>query len=128
MDFTSIDVAHLLRRAGFGGTAAEIAALMGEADWAHVVDAVLDISASPADTTPPAVAVRGDGEYYEAWVAAVHYWMDRMATSPTPIVEKMALFWHGHFVSAVDKVLVRLVFREVALYRRYGLGDLHELA
>ena len=27
-----------------------------------------------------------------------------MITSPTPIVEKMTLFWHGHFVSSEDKV------------------------
>jgi uncharacterized protein (DUF1800 family) len=128
MDFTRNDVAHLLRRAGFGGKPGEIDALMGEADWAHVVDAVLDTSANPPDTIPPAVDVLGVGQYYQAWVAAVHFWMDRMATSPTPIVEKMALFWHGHFVSAEDKVLTRLLFRQVKMYRQYGLGDLHELA
>ncbi len=128
MDFSRDDVAHLLRRAGFGGTTAQIAALMAQVDWAHVVDTVLDTSANPPDTTPAAVDVRGEGQYYDAWVTAVSYWMDRMATSPTPIVEKMALFWHGHFVSAEDKVLTRLLFRQIKTYRAYGLGDLHDLA
>ena len=49
--------------------------------------------------------------WYPPWVAGVQYWMDRMATSPTPIVEKMALFWHGLFTSSVDKMYPRLVFK-----------------
>ena len=49
MDFSSNDVAHLLRRAGFGARTAEIDVLMVKADWASVVDAVLDTSANPAD-------------------------------------------------------------------------------
>jgi len=127
MDFTRADVAHLLRRAGFGGSAAEIDALMGSARWADVVDRVLDTSASPRDTTPAAVEDRAD-EWYPPWVAAVHHWMDRMATSPTPIVEKLTLFWHGVFVSSVDKMVPRLVFKQVATYRAHALGDLHTLA
>ncbi|QXC63513.1 DUF1800 domain-containing protein [Aquihabitans sp. G128] len=125
-DFTRVDVAHLLRRAGFGGSAAEIDALMAKASWAAVVDRVLDTTANPADTIPAAIDDRAD-EYYPPWVAAVQYWMDRMATTPTPIVEKMTLFWHGHLVSSVDDVLARLVFRQIKTYRSLALGDVHPL-
>jgi uncharacterized protein (DUF1800 family) len=127
MDFTRADVAHLLRRAGFGGSAAEIDALMNRASWADVVDRVLDTSAAPPDAIPEAVEDRED-EWYPPWVASVHHWMDRMATSPTPIVEKMTLFWHGVFVSSVDKMKPRLVFKQIKTYRELALGDLHELA
>ncbi len=120
-------MAHLLRRAGFGGTKAEIDALMTRASWAAVVDRVLDTSANPPDTIPAAVDVDTDAKYYEAWVAAVHYWMDRMATTPTPIVEKMALFWHGHLTSSTDGPLPRLVFRQIKTWRAKGLGDVHDL-
>ena len=48
-DFTRADVAHLLRRIGFGGTAAEIDALVGLSSWSAVVEKVLDTSANPAD-------------------------------------------------------------------------------
>lgn len=127
MDFTRADVAHLLRRAGFGGTAAEIDALMGRADWEAVVDRVLDTSANPPDVVPAGVENRDD-EWYGPWVTGVQYWMDRMATSPTPIVEKMTLFWHGIFVSSVDKMVPRLVFKQIKTYRQHALGDLHTLA
>ncbi len=127
MDFTRADVAHLLRRAGFGGTTAEIDALMTRASWAAVVDRVLDTSANPPDLVPDAVENRQD-QWYPPWVAGVQYWMDRMATTPTPIVEKMTLFWHGVFVSSVDKMVPRLVFKQIKTYRALALGDLHELA
>jgi len=121
-------VAHLLRRAGFGGTPAEIDALAARASWAEVVDAVLDTSANPADTISPAVDdTTGNNQYYPAWVAGVQYWMDRMATTPTPIVEKMALFWHGHLATSTGDVLPRLVFRQIQTWRRLGLGDVHDL-
>ncbi len=127
MDFTRADVAHLLRRAGFGGSAAEIDALMTRPSWAAVVERVLDTSAAPADVVPEGVENRED-EWYPPWVTGVQYWMDRMATSPTPIVEKMTLFWHGVFTSSVDKMRPRLVFKQVKEYRARALGDLHDLA
>ncbi|WCO68464.1 DUF1800 domain-containing protein [Iamia majanohamensis] len=127
MSVPRADVAHLLRRAGFGGTVAEVDALAALPSWTAVVDRVLDTSAAPADSVPAAVEDRED-QWYPPWVAAVHHWTDRMATSPTPIVEKMALFWHGLFTSSTDKVYPRLVFHQVATYRRLGLGDLHTLA
>jgi uncharacterized protein (DUF1800 family) len=125
-DFTRPDVVHLLRRAGFGGTAAEIDGLMALASWADVVDQVLDTSANPPDTIPAAVDSLVD-QYHPAWVAGVHYWMDRMATTPTPIVEKMTLFWHSNLATSTDGVLARLVFRQIKTYRALGLGDMHEL-
>ena len=36
----------------------------------------------------------------------VHYWMDRMATTPTPIVEKMALFWHGNLFTSTSTAML----------------------
>jgi len=127
VDFTRGEVAHLLRRSGFGATAAEVDALAGLASWAAVVDRVLDTSANPPDVVPAAVADRAD-PWYPPWVAGVHYWIDRMITTPTPIVEKMTLFWHGHFTSSVDKMYSRLVFQQVREYRSRALGDLHDLA
>lgn len=127
MDFTRADVAHLLRRAGFGGSPAEIDDLTALASWAAVVDRVLDTTATFPDFVPPAVDDRVEPNY-GPWVAGVHHWMDRMVTSPTPIVEKMTLFWHGHFTSGIAKAPLRQVFRQVSTYRRLALGDLDDLA
>ncbi|WP_421118732.1 DUF1800 family protein [Aquihabitans daechungensis] len=125
-DFTRPDVVHLLRRAGFGGKPAEITALLALPSWAAVVDRVLDTSANPPDTIP--AAVDNDVEkYYPPWVASVQYWLDRMATTPTPIVEKMTLFWHGNLASSTDAALPRHLFRQIKTYRSLALGDVHDL-
>lgn len=125
-DFTRADCAHLLRRAGFGGTTAEVDAIAAEANWAAVVDAVLDTTANPPETTPDGMD-SDDDLYYGPWLSAVHYWMDRMATSPTPIVEKVTFFWHGVLTSSTDATITRLNFRQIRTYRALGLGDVHDL-
>ncbi|MGN6696260.1 MAG: DUF1800 family protein, partial [Aquihabitans sp.] len=111
-DFTRPDVVHLLRRAGFGGKPAEITALLALPTWAAVVDQVLDTSRNPVDTIPAAVDDDVD-RYYPPWVASVQYWLDRMATTPTPIVEKMTLFWHSNLASSTDACLPRHLFRQI---------------
>ena len=121
------DVAHLLRRAGFGGDAARIAAL-ALLDLPAVVDAVLDTTANPADIPPAEFADANKGDY-ERFVALTQQWYDRMATSPTPIVEKMTLFLHGHFTTQSAKVDWPKVIREqISLYRASALGDFQVLA
>ncbi len=32
------------------------------------------------------------------------WWLQRMRTTPRPLEEKMALFWHGHFATSAQKV------------------------
>ena len=128
MDFTRSDVGHLLRRAGFGGAdiggGVPLRRCRRGTRWSTGCSTP---PPSPPDTVPAKVDDRVD-QWYPPWVAGVQYWMDRMATSPTPIVEKMALFWHGLFTSSVDKMYPRLVFKQIKTYRRLALGDLHELA
>ncbi len=46
-----------------------------------------------------------------------------MVSTTTPLVDRMAWLWHGHFVSAVDKVkIARLMVDQIRLFRRQGLG------
>jgi uncharacterized protein (DUF1800 family) len=125
-DFTRPDVVHLLRRAGFGGKPAEITALLALPSWAAVVDQVLDTTKNPVDTIPATVDDDVD-RYYPPWVASVRYWLDRMATTPTPIVEKMTLFWHSNLASSTDACLPRHMFRQIKTYRSLALGDVHAL-
>ena len=32
------------------------------------------------------------------------WWLDRMMNGPAPLLEKLTLFWHGHFATSIDKV------------------------
>jgi uncharacterized protein (DUF1800 family) len=119
------DIAHLLRRAGFGGTATQIATFAAQ-DWATTVDQLLDFSGAPADTEPPFLtADMGDWEKefnLQAW------WLDRMATTSTPLQEKLTLFWHGHFATANFKVDdARLMYLQNALFRSMAAGNFRDL-
>ena len=57
-----------------------------------------------------------------------HWWGERMLTSPRPLEEKMALFWHGHFATNEDKVRdYRKMHKQLELFQRQGLGDFRTL-
>ncbi len=56
-----------------------------------------------------------------------------MRKSDSPLVEKMTLFWHGHFASSVQKVKnVHWMWLQNETFRRHALGNfatlLHEVA
>ena len=92
------DIAHLLRRAGFGGTATQISTLAAQ-PWTTTVDQLLDFSSAPRRHRARVPHRRrhrrlGEGVQAPAW------WLDRMATTTTPLQEKLTFFWHGHFATA----------------------------
>ncbi len=56
------------------------------------------------------------------------WWIHEMATTPSPLTERMTLFWHGHFTSGQDKVpYPQLMARQNALLRRYALGSFAQM-
>ncbi|HVJ97987.1 MAG TPA: DUF1800 domain-containing protein [Acidimicrobiia bacterium] len=119
------DVAHLLRRAGFGGTTAQINTLAAQ-PWADIVDGLLDFSAAPADVQPGFLTEDiGD---WEKEYKLQHWWLDRMATSSSPLQEKLTLFWHGHFATANYKVTdMRLMYAQNRLFRSLAAGNFRDL-
>jgi uncharacterized protein (DUF1800 family) len=125
-DFTRADAAHLLRRSGFASERADVDELMGAASWAEAVDRVLDTTGNPPDTIPAIVADR-DAPQGTAGVAAIRYWLERMVTTPTPIVERVAWFWHGILTSSLGDSLPLFVHRQIQTWRALGLGDIHAL-
>jgi uncharacterized protein (DUF1800 family) len=125
--------AHLLRRAGFGGSPADVdrIASMSARD---AVDAFVNFPGTgslPArppledPLVPPRGLYRGmlqgmaaDSGTVDArkafqmqnnrlrrqnLVALQEWWLRRMIASPAPLQEKMTLFWHGHFTSSPEK-------------------------
>ncbi|WP_436794997.1 DUF1800 domain-containing protein [Actinospongicola halichondriae] len=123
------DIEHLLRRSGFGARTADVDALVG-LDWEQAVDAVLDLSGAPDPAAglptvarAPAATTDWSGDY----VPMVHHWLDRCATTATPIVEKMTLFWHGHLTSSASGVRLGPILDQHVLFQRSGLGRYDEL-
>jgi len=58
-----------------------------------------------------------------------HWWLGRMLTSPAPLQEKMALYFHGHFTTAAIQkgVDATMVYAQNQLFRSNALGNLREL-
>ena len=52
------------------------------------------------------------------------WWMGWMGTTPAPLIEKMTLFWHGHFATSAEKVKDGYwMWRQNDTLRRHALGD-----
>ncbi|MCA9221811.1 MAG: DUF1800 domain-containing protein [Planctomycetales bacterium] len=117
--------AHLFRRAGFGATAAELVeavsiepAVVVEQLVGSASDSGTERSDPASDALARAVLATGDPHQLGAW------WAYAMLGTPTPLVEKMTLFWHGHFATSAEKVTdAELMFRQNRLLRQHALGD-----
>lgn len=102
---TRHDAAHLLRRAAFGGTLAEVDAFVG---WQpeQAVLALLDWPDGDAGggIAPGALAALRDPTSPDRYAPLQQYWYGRLTTDPFPLREKLTLFWHGHFTSELRRV------------------------
>ncbi len=125
--------AHLLRRAGFGGSPTEIAKYAALSPDA-AVRSVMDFTASPGPLVAQLVDARGmtpkerNMTRRKDGIALTEAWYQRMLTTPVPLQEKMTLFWHGHFTSALLKqVYGNDMLMQNNLYRRFALGNVRDL-
>jgi len=139
------DARHLLNRTSFAAGPADIeafAALTRE----QAADRLLGWTGKPAVTPAP----RWTGERFESprrfrgmsaeerklaqreifrkALELQSWWLTEMLVTPSPLTEKMTLFWHNHFVSSQQKVRSpQLMHRQNALLRRHALGNFGEL-
>jgi uncharacterized protein (DUF1800 family) len=117
--------AHLLRRAGFGGAPADVRRYAGM----RAGDAVASLTAlpSPDSIRPPLEPPSGARARRTAVAALQLWWLNRMLTSPSPLQEKMTLYFHGHFTSRATPMFPWITYDQNALFRSYALGNLREL-
>ena len=58
-----------------------------------------------------------------------YWWAERMLDTNRPLEEKMALFWHGHFATAQNKVRdYRKMLLQVETFERHATGNFRDLA
>lgn len=118
--------AHLFRRAGFAATRDQLDAAIksGPQGAVHSLLAPADHQAfdDQMHTLAKTVLTGGNPESLGPW------WLYRMLHTPAPLVEKMTLFWHGHFATSAAKVLdPRLMYRQNQLLRKHALGSFADL-
>ena len=127
--WTERQAAHLLRRAGFGGSRDDVARLAA-LGMDRAVDSLLDLSAAAELPAQPDGALGWEPhERRASYLAMAGWWLGRMLTSPAPLQEKLALFYHGHFTSAVFQKGTRPLemIDQIDLYHRMALGSLQDL-
>jgi uncharacterized protein (DUF1800 family) len=128
LDTTRSQVAHLLRRAGFGATEAELDQYTA-LGFAGAVDRLLnpelvDDSATDQQLTPLTTDL-GDPKKVES---AKFWWLNRMLYTQRPLQEKVTLFWHNHFATANSKVGNSVLMQQqIQLFRDDGLGNFETL-
>ena len=58
-----------------------------------------------------------------------YWWAERMLDTHRPLEEKMALFWHGHFATAENKVRdYRKMLLQIETFERHATGNFGDLA
>lgn len=115
---------HLFRRAAFGADWKQLQQALKEGPQ-RTVDRLLK---SEADVE----AFNASYDDYEASVDSIKdlraWWLRRMIQTPHPLLEKMTLFWHSHFVtSAVGVKNARLMRRHIQHLRSQALGSFKAL-
>jgi uncharacterized protein (DUF1800 family) len=80
-----------------------------------------------SESLASSVRAGGNVEALAAW------WMYRILHSPSPVVEKLTLFWHGHFATGAEKVMDgELMFIQNRTLRNRAVGDframVHEIS
>jgi uncharacterized protein (DUF1800 family) len=142
---------HLLRRAGFGPNADDLARFE-ESPISLVVDYLVEYERQPDDVDSKigqsayvGVTTRGQFSPNTNIEDARQRWLFRMVHSQRPLQEKMALFWHNHFATAYSKLagavgavqgtkMLALKAGElpgppgqIELFRRFALGNFRNL-
>ena len=114
-------VAHLMRRAGFGATPAELDTLAQEQTYEDIVENL--VNPERFEELDEAYIDR----YYSGEPVALHVgkWLYRMVNTRRPLEEKMALFLHHIFPVAWGKSEHGpSLYTEIAMFRRVGLMDM----
>ncbi len=139
------DARVLLNRTGFGATEREVADF-AQLSRASAVDRLLRGTLTSARTAPPAWAEQPlvprrelkdldpeqrkmkQAEEIRRGIDLRTWWVSEMLTTPSPLTEKMTLFWHNTFVSSQQKVkFSQLMYRQNVTLRKNALGNYADL-
>ncbi len=137
---------HLISRTGFGASPTEIKALTGKS-YAEGVALILS-SVSDAPSTPmPAWVNAPDYPFEYVWLMGQTaeelfyanrwmdieelsgWWLSEMVATPSPLTERLTLFWHDHFATSFETVEnPQWMARQNQFFRANAAGNFADLA
>ena len=120
-------MAHLMRRAGFGATREQLDVLE-----ATGYEAAVEQLLNPGEETRMEdYLVRRFHPEFSSMMgprAPGENWLYRMATTSSPLQEKMALLWHGIFATGYAKVVHgKALSDQIRMFRQRGMGSFRDL-
>lgn len=145
--------AHLMNRAGFGGSPQDIENLRRvglnravswfidyekipdatpNPDWAHPDPAIIALREAIRTATDPEakkeLQKQQNQQEYSQMADLRYWWIRRMALGPRPFQEKMTLFWHGHFATSFEKVkMPYFLWLQNDTFRQNAIGNFKDL-
>ncbi len=118
---------HLYRRAAFGATWSELQLALN-AGPQFTIDKLLQPRTDAiafnhsCDQYDASAAGGGSADSLRAW------WLRRILQTPSPLLEKMTLFWHSHFAVNNDAVKSGdLILHYIKSLRRNALGSFRDM-
>ena len=137
---TRLDVSSILGRVAFGATEADLDQWTGRSQD-ELADHLLAVPEDPAAfgaqpdeakrLSVTALATSADKKNGRAQLqAAQGWWQERMRSTMWPLLERMTLFWHDHFATAVGGPYpdVAMMLAQNQTLRAHALGDFAQLA
>lgn len=143
---TRVQALHLVRRAGFSATNAQVAQLVGKTAQ-EAFTTLMGNGDTPLPTNLPTWTnditenpERADndtknqiiGRWNSQFGSLQSWWVSLMLSEGFPLREKLVLFWSGHFTSefSFDDVYnpPQLLFRQNQMLRQDAFGDIRKLA
>ena len=117
------DARHLLNRTGFGAPPSSVAAF-AKLSRQQAVDRLLTsartmpVLTPPVQTFVPPSRIKAASEEekkallraeFEKGAELRGWWLQEMLQTPSPLTERMTLFWHNHFAVEADTVQIAQV-------------------
>src|SRR5438309_2113637 len=125
------EAAHLLRRAGFGGTPEEIDDLSSRGregavdhliNFGQIDNSAMDsLLAASFDFSNPGDNGKFNNNEIRRW------WFTRQVATKRQLEEKMTLFWHNHFATSSSKVQDLFMYNQNLLLRQLSLDRFDNL-
>jgi len=132
--WNSREAAHLLRRAGFGGSPQEIATV-ASAGMHAAVSKLMHFGAGSLPQAPQGDISYDNGPLADkmqrrnAIILTQLWWLNRCLLSTNPLQERMVYFWSNHFTSGIGQkgIMPQMTVNQYALFRRFALGNYAQL-
>lgn len=142
---SALQARHFLVRTGFAPTQAEVDRLTGQSAQEAVADTVArargarsihpvpDFVSQPPPISGPLLKTQQEQQamrqqQMREGLELKTWWMREMIESPTPLQERMTLFWHNHFATSQQKVVrSQAMWHQHQLLRTHALGNFRTL-